>query len=417
MKLLIGPLLLLTVAASPDTRYFRYQSPVKNAAVRSGQSCAVLDAGIYAHAAPQLADLRLYREGVETPYVIRQDTSVEADRKSIPLLNKGVRGGRTVFDAGMPDTPYSDLELAITGQDFVATVTVSGSRGQADGTETRIGSFTVFDLTGQKLSRSTVLHLPELDFRFLHFSVAGPLKPESITGLSVERLPANQPRYQTIAESGQVTQKGRSSILEFTIPAHVSVDQIAFVPGAHPALFSREVGIRIAPVAQPDSSDGAEPERPVAASGNLIRIHSIRDGHKIDEERLTIAAPWTGFATATKWTVSLDNGDDAPLALEHVRLQMLERMLCFEAEANAHYALFYGDSTLTAPHYDYATLFTPQPDASQATVGPEQANPAYQPRPDERPFTERHPALLWVALFAVVALLGGLALRSAKPME
>ena len=113
-----------------------------------------------------------------------------------------------------------------------------------------------------------------------------------------------------------------------------------------------------------------------------------------------ISLLFTDFATATRWTVTIDNGDDAPLALERVRLQMLERKLCFEAEANAHYALFYGDPKLTAPHYDCATLFTPQPDASLTAVGPEQANPAYQPRPDERPFTERHPALLWVALIA-----------------
>lgn len=212
-----------------------------------------------------------------------------------------------------------------------------------------------------------------------------------------------------------MTQKGRSTILEFTVPAHIPVDRIAFVLGAQPALFSREVSIQIAPVVPPASTEEAEPERPVTASGNLIRVHNIQDGHKIDEERLTINAPWTGFATAAKWTVTIDNGDDAPLAIERVRLQMLERKLCFEAAANARYVLFYGDPALNDPHYDYATLFTPQADASLAAMGTEQPNPAYQPRPDERPFTEKHPALLWVALIAVVALLGGLALRSVKP--
>jgi hypothetical protein len=47
----------------------------------------------------------------------------------------------------LPDAHYSDLELDIAGQDFIATVTVSGSRAQAGGPETRIGAFTVFDLT------------------------------------------------------------------------------------------------------------------------------------------------------------------------------------------------------------------------------------------------------------------------------
>jgi len=130
VKLLIGALLLATVVASPDMRYFRYQRPVENVATRSGQTCVALDAGIYAHAAPQLADLRLYQGSTETPYAIRQDAPVEADRKAIAPLNLGVRGGQTVFDAELPDAHYSDLELAITGQDFIATVTVSGSRTQ-----------------------------------------------------------------------------------------------------------------------------------------------------------------------------------------------------------------------------------------------------------------------------------------------
>ena len=53
-----------------------------------------------------------------------------------------------------------------------------------------LGSYTIFDLTRQKLGRSTVLHLPESDFGILHFRIAGPIPPESVVGLSVERLPA-----------------------------------------------------------------------------------------------------------------------------------------------------------------------------------------------------------------------------------
>ena len=120
------------------------------------------------------------------------------------------------------------------------------------------------------------------------------------------------------------------------------------------------------------------------------------------------------FSQPTKWTVSIENGDDTPLRLQSVRLQMLERNLCFEAEAGGSYALYYGDPALEAPRYDYATLFTLQANAAQITAGPEELNHAYQPRPDARPFTEKHPALLWVALAVVIALLGAIALRSAK---
>ncbi len=102
------------------------------------------------------------------------------------------------------------------------------------------------------------------------------------------------------------------------------------------------------------------------------------------------------------------------MSLQSVRLEMLERTLCFDAAANTAYTLHYGDPALAAPQYDYARLFSPQANPLQATAGPEQPNPAWQPRPDERPFTEKHPILLWAALIGVIALLAGIAFKSQK---
>jgi len=412
MKFSAGILLIAAVAVSPELRYFRYERPIPSS---SGQSCMALDAGIFAHASPQLADLRLYRDGAETPFVIRTAAPAETVEKSITPLNVGVRGGQTVFDAAMPDGRYSDLQLAVTGQNFIATVTVTGSQEETGSAETKIGSFTIFDLTSQKLGRSTVLHLPESDFRYLHFRIAGPLSPHSVTGFSVMGMPGSQPKYQTVAESASVKQDGHSSILEFTVPAHVPVDRFVFTPGAKPAQFSRNVSIRVEAVDESSSADRYQPYHPVTTFGNLMRVHSTQNGQRLDEERLAIdEAIWADFDTPTKWTIHIENGDDAPLKLESVRLEMLERNLCFEAESNGSYLLMYGDSALESPRYDYATLFTLQANTSRILAGPEQPNPAYQPRPDARPFTEKHPALLWIALAAVIALLGLIALRSIK---
>jgi hypothetical protein len=411
MKLSAGILLLATIAISPEIRYFRYERPIQKS---SGQSCLVVDSGIFTHAAPQLADLRLYRDSTETPYVIRVATPTEAEQKSIPLLNMGARGGQTVFDAGMPDGHYSDLQLAVTAQNFIATVTVSGSQAETGSAETRIGSYTIFDLTRQKLGRSTVLHLPESDFRYLHFRIAGPLSPESVTGLSVMRLPASQPKYLTVEESARISEKEHTSVIEFTVPAHLPVDRIVFTPGAEPAQFSRDVSVGVSPISPSPAADMDQPAQTVSSYGNLLRVHSVENGHRIDEERLAIDAPQADFNAAAKWTITIENGDDAPLKLQSVQLQMLERNLCFEADGNGSYVLYYGDPALAAPRYDYATLFTPQANAPQIAAGPEQPNPVYQPRPDTRPFTEKHPALLWVALAVVIVLLGAIALRSFK---
>ncbi|HUV69425.1 MAG TPA: DUF3999 family protein [Terracidiphilus sp.] len=414
MKISAGLLLLAVVTASPDLRYSRYEQPILNAPQQAGQTCLALDIAVFAHASAQLADLRLYHNGDETPYVIRTASLAEGAERSIAPMNLGVRKGQIVFDAELPDTHYSDLQLDVIAQNFIATVTVSGSRTKDGRVETSLGAYTIFDLTRQKLGRSTVLHLPESDFPYLHFQIAGPLERESITGLSVERLPGSPPAYRTIAETSQVVRKGRSSIVEFTVPAHVPVDRVAFTPSALPALFSRDVNIRVTAVPAAPVTDGAEPPQSVVASGDLLRVHSNQNGHRIDEERLSVDAPATHFDTPAKWTVTIDNGDDVPLTLTSIRLQMLERTLCFEAAAGTSYTLYYGDPALAAPRYDYARLFVAQANASLAIAGPEQLNSRYQPRPDERPFTEKHPALLWAALIAVIVLLGAIALRSAK---
>jgi hypothetical protein len=110
----------------------------------------------------------------------------------------------------------------------------------------------------------------------------------------------------------------------------------------------------------------------------------------------------------------VDNGDDAPLSIMDVRLEMAERKLCFDAAAGATYTLYFGDAALAAPRYDYARLFAPEADAAQATLSAEKQNPEYRVRPDGRAFTDRHPGLLWVALILVVMALAAVALRTAK---
>jgi hypothetical protein len=414
VKISLAVALLAVTAVSPEIRYFSTERPVQNTPQRPMQTCLILDAQLFAHALPQFADLRLYRDSKETPYVIHLSTPVEARETSIVPMNLGERGGQISFDAAMPEGSYSDIQLDVAGQDFIATVTVSGSQDQTDSSQTRLGSYTIFDLSQQKLGRSTILHIPTSDFRYLHFQIAGPLSPQSITGVAVDKLPASEARYEMVAQSSSVTQKGHASVLEFTVPALVPVDRLSFTVGPQPANFSRNVTIAVTAVETPPATDAVEPPRAQTVTGNILRIHTVQNGHRIDEENLDIDAPGTFLDKPAKWTVTIDNGDDTPLAVQSVNLQMLQRTLCFEAAGSGQFSLFYGDPALTAARYDYATLFTPQTDAAQATAGPEKRNPQYQPRPDQRPLTERYPGLLWGALVIVIATLALIAFRSAK---
>lgn len=413
MKWTAAVLLLAVAAATPDLRYFRYERAVVPTAATgwaAGQTCVALDAGLFAHAAPGLADLRLYWGTDEVPYAIHEAEPVTAQAKEISALNVGSRGGQTTFDAAMPAGRYSDIDLDVHAQNFLATVTVKGSQ-QETGAATKVGSYTIFDLTDEKLGRSTVLHLPVSDFRYLHFAIAGPVTPQQVSGLTVERAARGQQAYATVAETESVTQRGRESVVQFTVPAHVPVDRVEFLPGPQPENFSRDVTVKASATGQTEED---ELTATASSPGNLLRVHGVHDGHRIDEEHLAVDAPYVDPNTASRWTVTIDNGDDAPLELKAVRLEMAERTLCFDATAGAAYTLLYGDAALEAPRYDYARLFTPDRNAAQAILGPEGPNALYVARPDTRPFTERYPWLLWVALVVVVALLGVVAVRTAK---
>jgi uncharacterized protein DUF3999 len=414
MKALAALALFFLAAPAPEIRYFQFERPIAIPAQASGQTCAVLDPSVFAHASAGLADLRLYQGTTETPYVVHSEAAVLPTDQKVSPLNPGETGGQTVFDAEMPGGTYSDIQLEVSGHDFLATVTVSGSQAESGGSRTKLGSFTIFDLTRQRLGRSTVLHLPESDFRYLHFQIAGPIAPENVTGLSVTRPPKSQPKYAAVAETARSTLKDRNSVFEFDVPAHTPVDRIDFVPGQNPANFSRDVEISIAVVRKRPADDGSEPSPPVMGWGNILRVHSVEDGHRIDEERLSVSAPQVDFDEPAKWTITVENHDDAPIEMTSVRLEMLQRSLCFDAAAGDAYTLFYSDPALASPVYDYASLFVLAQNAVTAHLGAETANPAYQPRPDERPFTEKHPTLLWIALVLVIALLGAVAFRSFK---
>jgi len=90
-----------------------------------------------------------------------------------------------------------------------------------------------------------------------------------------------------------MVQKGRTTVIEFTVPAHLPVDRIAFTPGAEPALFSREVSISVVPVPPSKAEVDSQPPPPVMSNGNILRVHKIDNGRRIDEERLVVDPPWT----------------------------------------------------------------------------------------------------------------------------
>nr|WP_281383433.1 DUF3999 family protein [Granulicella aggregans] len=355
----------------------------------------------------------------------------------------GTRSGHIVFDLAMPARPYTAVALDLDAHDFIATAEVSGSQQIAAPSPTSLGSFTLFDLTSQHLSHSTSLPLAESSFPYLHVDLSlAPAPGTSATAVSLNRpeivksasVPPSreaQTLYTTLQQTSALVQRGRETVATFQVPARVPIERIAFTlaPG-YKGSFSRPVRIeaRVTPGQKSDpslnsSSDpSSEDDSATSAetsTGTILSVHKSEAGREIAQENLTIpTAIGANMQHFAELQVAIENGDDAPLPIATVQLQMRQRRICFDAATvtNSPLQLFYGDSTLEAPVYDYAKLFQPSATPLIATLTPEESNPTFTPRTDARPFTERHPELLWIVLLAVVCILALTAFRSAKKL-
>jgi hypothetical protein len=177
------------------------------------------------------------------------------------------------------------------------------------------------------------------------------------------------------------------------------------------ANFSRDIRITDRPAGS--SSFGSE-----SLAGTIYRVHLTQAGREIRQEQLSVPATLGSNMQSTATVeVAVDNGDDAPLPINAVRLEMRQRKICFDLSARQPLTLYYGDSALIAPQYDYARLFSPSEAMQAAQLGPEQLNPIYRDRPDTRPLTDRHPHLLWIVLLVVICILAIVAIRSSKTVH
>ena len=443
MRLLAAALLgLLWHASAPDhspddrpdhgpraeQRYFHFRAPVTLPAEAQGRTCAVLPARVFANSKATLTDLRLYAGTAEVPYVITESKSTLAPPDSAQVLNLGLHGTRISFDLQMPQRAYTEVQLSLSGENFLATAQVAGEPAPGSAKVVDLGQFTLFDLTGQHLSRNTTLPLPESSFPYLHVELAVSAapgfaftpQPAMVSGAEVPPDLEAQTLYTPVASTTAFAQYGRQTFAALDLPAHVPVERIRFTvrPGER-TNFSRQVRIAATPVAATRDPIPFQPER---LDAEISRVHlppRVPGAQPISAESLAIAATLgANLERPASVEVTVRNGDDQPVPFASVVLEMRERKLCFDAPASGEpLALFYGDAALPAPVYDYARLFNPEDPARTATLGPEETNPAYTARPlPAQAFTERHPQVLWLALLAAVAALGFVAFRQSRTM-
>lgn len=372
-----------------------------------------VDEQIWKNARLDLGDLRLYSGQQEVPYALREERgSRENDAKDVRVLQQSVVGGKTQFVIDMADVAeYDHIALKLAAKNFVAHARVEGQDDLHGKNWALLAEPILYDLSKENLGGNSVLRLPLSSYKYLRVTIDGPVKPDDVLGATSEFRQEQKAAWRDVGGAPTVAEmpmsaagndpsrrNGKATVLTFTVPEKVPLDRVTLEIDPSQPNFRRSVQI-------------ADHKNDYVGSGEIDRVHMVRSGQKIDSEHYDVSFSAVGRG---KIKVTIDNGDDPPLKIKSARLQQLEHRLYFDAPASGTLTLYYGDEKLDPPVYDYAKLFLLAKDAAPAQLGGEQTNAAYTGRPDERQWTEKHPAVLWLAIVAAVLVLGVIALRSVK---
>jgi hypothetical protein len=378
--------------------YFKYQRAVDG--LGTGQRYIAVDENIWRHSRPDLGDLRLYSGPTEIPYaLITESGSEQRQRTTVPVLQQSTVSGKTQFLVDMSAlAEYDHVNLSLASKNFVAHANVEGSDDLHGKRWAVLGDSILYDLSKENLGGNDTLRLPRSTYKYLRVNIDGPVKPQDVEGAVSEMAEEQPATWRDVGITPKQEQDGKDTVFTFDVAGNVPVERVIFSLDPGQPNFQRSVEIQ--------NENGAG-----IGSGEINRIHMLRNGQKIDSEDQVVS-----FSANRQKIIKvvIRNGDDAPLKLAGIWLQQLERRIYFDAPAQGQLTLYYGDEKLEQPVFDYAKLFLRDKTPVAAQLGPEASNSAYTGRPDERPWSERHPAVLWVVIAMAVLVLGGVALRSMR---
>jgi hypothetical protein len=363
---------------------------------------------VHARALAHLADLRvLDAVGREVPFVLQARTGKQAfDWRNAKLQEVSFDPGhdtQLVVDTGAKRQLHNAVRLTAESDDFIVWVEVSIAERPGQWRILRQRA-PIYRFRGEQVEGSQVISYPESHSRYLRVRILDPQAPFPVVacevGLEVREEPVRLPVEAPLA------------------PVQASPATGAAARGA--SVFETDLGDLRAPLSEA-RFETTQPE-----FHRVVRVSSADDGRNWNRvgtgeiyrsvpggsgsESLGVSFP---EATARRWRVEVLNRDDAPLTGLQARLYAAARDVVFQGDGPGPWRLIYGNSRARAAAYDLEKRLSP--DALERTAevrpGPEQENSAFV---DPRPFTERHPFVLWLAIGIAVATLAGLALRTLR---
>jgi len=413
LLLLIGALgfLVLSTDLPSAWRAWRYSRTIEPGHAGALNFIA-LDREVFSHSENQLADLRIIDDlGQELPFEVRSQItpSPEPVRVAATLRENSFVPGKftqVVLDLGEHTGFHNNLRVLTNESDFINWVEVAASDDahlwRIVNARAPISRFRKENLEGNQTIRYS-----ENNARYLRLRIQEAAHTFEVTGVEVFSsavMKAESPAEGGVLLTEMLTpdSNGEPSQTQWTVDLGSAAIPVAkFTFDTTQPEFYRAVRLLT-------STD--QKEWQPAGGGE---IHRFVVNGKTEE---SLGVQCYGTWGPRFWRVEVLNANDAPPTGVHLSLRMPLRFVLFHPAPNHSYRLIYGNARATFPQYDLARTLHLQANEVMSVMahlelGAEEATTNYA---DPRPFTERHPNLLWIALGVAVVLLGSAALRAMR---
>jgi hypothetical protein len=392
-------------------RSWRYSRTIESARA-DVLNYVILDREVFSHSEDQLADLRIIDDlGHEVPFDVRSQITPPPQPVSIPATvreNSFVPGQFTqvVLDLGDRASFHNSVRVQTAESDFINWVEVAASddahQWRIVNPRAPISRFRKENLEGNQL-----VHYSENNARYLRVRIQEAAHTFQVAGMEVFSSPAF--KSESPAENGALLgaallpdSNAAPSETQWTVDLGTTAIPIArFNFETTQPEFYRAVRLL-------NSTDQKEWQS--VGGGEIHRF--VVNGRTEEFLGVECYEMWG----PRYWRVAVLNASDAPLSEIRLSLTMPLRFALFHPVPGRSYRLIYGNFRAAHPQYDLAHTLHIQANEAMASLGlgAEESTSNYA---DPRPFTERHPNLLWIALAIAVILLGTAALRAMRTSE
>ena len=353
---------------------------------------------------PGCSDLRLIDDlGQEVPFEFFLDRGVSniETHPTKTLENSFVAGKYTqlIADVGEKPSFYDQVRVQTSESDFIVWAEVALS----DDLHTwRIvdARAPISRFHSRAIEGTQTIPFQGLNARYVRVRIFEPARQFSVSGVDVLNYTSREP--QRLALSAALLPESSEDATESRWRADLGAENVPI----NAVLFTTDSPEFYRAVRIMFSADGKEWD-----------FHGSGQIYRYQQENKTREWLRVGFSEpsgARYLRVEVLNGNDRPLSNPHLELQGLPRLVIFRQEPGRTYRLLYGNEKARYPQYDlshYLDVSAAKPVHQLLSLGPEEITSNYA---DPRPFTERHPNLLWLALAVAIVLLAYAALRALR---